>query len=106
MAPFSFLWAVSLYLNFGQKGLSPLLLINFQGKVKEISIFFVRLFFLPYELHRLAAAMQCALAGNEHFDFIPTDFTNVNLTDFVGHIGPPFQFMGRRFSRIDADKIL
>ena len=64
------------------------------------------LFFLPHELHGLAAAVQRSLSGNDHLHLVAADFTDVNLPDFVGHFGPPFQFMGRRFSQINADRIL
>jgi hypothetical protein len=43
------------------------------------------LFFLPRQFHGLAAAVERPLAGNDHLHFVPADFTDKDLTDFVGH---------------------
>jgi hypothetical protein len=52
-----------------------------------------RLFFLSCQLHGLAAAMKGSLSGDHHLHFIPADFTDVNLPDFVRHFNALLSFI-------------
>jgi hypothetical protein len=61
-------------------------LLLFNGFLKESQGFsFLGLFFLPHELHGLAAAVQRSLSGNDHLHLVPADFTDVELPDFISH---------------------
>jgi hypothetical protein len=70
--------------TLGRKETSFFLLINPPKKVKIFELF--SLFFLPHELHGLAAAVQRSLSGNDHFHLVTANFTDVDLPDFVRHL--------------------